>query len=144
MDVKKIIIHRSESNWGNVKVIDGWHKKRGWDGIGYHYVIENQFPFPINWIERKPNFENDGKIEVGRKFGTRGAHCRGHNHDSVGICIIGMRNFTGKQFASLKYLIKKIHKAYPDAEVLGHYELDSKKDGCPQMNMDNLRDQLEI
>ena len=40
-EIKKVIIHCSDSDFGTASVIDGWHKERGWDGIGYHYVITN-------------------------------------------------------------------------------------------------------
>ena len=143
MAIIKIIIHRSESNWGSAKVIDGWHKKNGWSGIGYHYVVGNSFPTSTSWTQRKPIFDNDGEIEVGRKFGTMGAHCKGHNSDSVGICLIGMRTFSTRQFHSVIHLVKKIRESYPDVEVFGHYELSDNKPNCPSINMDYLRELLK-
>ncbi|MBC8553399.1 MAG: N-acetylmuramoyl-L-alanine amidase [Candidatus Brocadiales bacterium] len=142
MDVKKIVIHRSESPYGNLSVIDKWHRERGFDKVGYHWIVNNCFPTAESWRDRKPVFDNDGAIEVGRAFGTRGAHVKGYNNESVGICLIGMRDFTSKQFASAVFLIGKILKAYPDAEILGHYELDSNKGDCPSINMDYFRSLL--
>ena len=40
-EIKKIIIHCSDSEFGDAALIDKWHKERGWTGIGYHYVILN-------------------------------------------------------------------------------------------------------
>jgi hypothetical protein len=34
--IKQIIIHCSDSEFGNVIQIDRWHRERGWKGIGYH------------------------------------------------------------------------------------------------------------
>lgn len=42
--IDKIIINCSDSDWGDAEVIDEWHRERGWDGIGYHYIICNGRP----------------------------------------------------------------------------------------------------
>jgi len=143
----EIIIHRSESNWGSAKAIDGWHRRPPFNFkmIGYQYVICNSFITSSNWRLKQPDFISDGKIEIGRKVGAEGAHCRGHNRDSVGICLVGMRTFTSKQYASLVHLVKRVQEAYPGAEVFGHYELDkrSEKKNCPSIDMDYLRDLIE-
>ena len=53
--------------------IRDWHVKgNGWDDIGYHFVIRL-----------------DGSIEYGRMVDKYGAHVKGHNYDSLGICYIG-------------------------------------------------------
>ena len=54
MTPDRITIHCSDSEWGNADVIDEWHKKRGWDGIGYHYVILNGYPTYNEVMDRKP------------------------------------------------------------------------------------------
>ena len=66
--------------------IDRWHRERGWLKIGYHYVIKR-----------------DGTVETGRELEEVGAHAKGHNAISVGICMVGglsednepETNFTG-------------------------------------------------
>ena len=71
-DIDKIIIHCSATQEGkeiSAATIDEWHKKRGWRGIGYHYVIGL-----------------DGMIEYGRPITETGAHVKGHNKGSIGIC----------------------------------------------------------
>ena len=74
-NVNEIIIHCSATPEGrNFKAsdIDHWHRQRGFKKIGYHYVIDL-----------------DGTIEVGRDEDEIGAHCVGHNRESLGICYIG-------------------------------------------------------
>ena len=73
--IKEIIIHCSDSPEGRndtANDIRSWHKKRGFNDIGYHYVILL-----------------DGTIEVGRAEDQIGAHCSNHNANSIGICYIG-------------------------------------------------------
>ena len=73
--INKIIIHcaatveGADFDWTD---IDKWHKKRGWSGIGYHYVITL-----------------DGKIQSGRPLKKIGAHAKGFNRNSIGVCYIG-------------------------------------------------------
>ena len=74
-EIDKIIVHCSATQEGkdiSAATIDAWHKKRGWSGIGYHYVVG------LN-----------GNIEYGRSVYSTGAHVKGHNTGSIGICYIG-------------------------------------------------------
>jgi N-acetyl-anhydromuramyl-L-alanine amidase AmpD len=114
--INKIIIHCSASPQGrgdNAETIHKWHRDRKFDGIGYHYVI----------LE-------DGEIEQGRPEYWKGAHCRGHNATSIGVCLIGEYEFTAQQYASLHYKIMTIQKRHPHATVYCHSELDPMKT-CP-------------
>ena len=113
------IIHCSDSPQGrgdNAETIHGWHKQNGWDGIGYHYVI----------LE-------DGTVEAGRPIYWSGAHARGHN-DKIGICLIGINQFTEDQFEALYKLLNDLEVE----EIKGHYEVDKAK-SCPNIDMDWLR-----
>lgn len=100
--------------------IDQWHKDRGWAGIGYHAVVRRS-----------------GQIEFGRHFDETGAHVKGQNFRSVGVCIVGgvdhngnpENNFTAEQFVSLRVLIEMLQKAYPLAMVVGHRDLSPDLDG---------------
>ena len=56
----------------SAKQIDAWHRKLGWNGIGYHYVVRR-----------------NGTIEKGRPESVAGAHCREHNKHSIGVCYEG-------------------------------------------------------
>ena len=74
-DIDKIIVHCSATQEGkeiNAAEINLWHLKRGWSGIGYHYVVLL-----------------DGTIEYGRSIYKQGAHVKGGNKGSIGICYIG-------------------------------------------------------
>ena len=94
---------------------------RGWDDIGYHLVIKR-----------------DGIIEVGRPLNVQGAHVRGHNAESIGICMVGgydknslpSPDFTAEQFDSVVYAVAFLERMYPDAEVVGHRDLTTLKE-CP-------------
>lgn len=103
-----------------------WHKAQGWKDIGYHYVIRR-----------------NGKIETGRAANVAGSHVKGHNHDSVGICLVGglnnktfapENNFTPAQWASLKTLVARLARQYPKAKVLGHRDFPGVQKACPCFN----------
>ena len=76
-NVNKIIIHHSASPKDTTKEqIYDWHVNgNGWSDIGYHFVITE-----------------DGTIHEGRHINTSGAHCRGHNANSIGVCVTGNTN----------------------------------------------------
>jgi len=128
-DIDKIIIHCSATREGddsvNVKVIDRWHKARGWRGCGYHYVVLI-----------------DGTIEVGRMIDEIGAHVKNMNKSSIGVCYIGGVEKDGKtpkdtrtenQKESLLLLLKTLKKMFPSATIHGHNEFSSK--ACPSFNV---------
>ncbi|WP_104696348.1 N-acetylmuramoyl-L-alanine amidase [Helicobacter salomonis] len=122
--VNKIIVHCSATKEGknfNAQDIDRWHKERGFKKIGYHYVVG---------IE--------GEVERGRMLSEIGAHVRGHNRDSVGICYIGGLDERGKpkdtrtpeQINALHNLLDYLTRMFPDATIYGHRDFDPQK-ACP-------------
>jgi len=125
--ITEIIVHCSATREGqdiDAATIDEWHKARGWSGIGYHYVIKL-----------------DGLIEYGRMLDTVGAHCKGHNSKSIGICYIGgveedgktpKDTRTEKQKDSLLLLLKTLKKSHPDATIHGHRDFANK--ACPSFD----------
>ena len=132
-EIKNIIVHCSATREGddsiNAEVIDRWHKKRGWKGIGYHFVVLI-----------------DGSIETGRMINKCGAHTKGMNCKSIGVCYIGgvesERNDKGKysakdtrtpeQIATLLELLRLLKKIYPDAKIHGHRDFAAK--ACPSFD----------
>ena len=117
--IHRIIWHCSATRAGwdiGAKAIDQWHKAKGWRGIGYHYVVRR-----------------DGTIEQGRPEHQIGAHVRGHNSDSIGICYVGglrgKDTRTDEQKAALYRLTSELLERYPGATVHGHNEFDRK--ACP-------------
>lgn len=117
MTISKIVVHQSDSPHGrgdNAETIHRWHMERGFDGIGYHYVITEA-----------------GRLEHGRPHYWQGAHTKRHNADSIGICVIGRNTFTSEQKMVLRMRLAKLMQQYPDAKVYGHCELDPSKPHCP-------------
>ena len=76
MDLTKAVIHHTDSHDVSAEEIDRWHKERGWDGIGYHFVIRK-----------------NGAVEKGRPLTSKGAHARDRNH-YIGIALTGKDEFT--------------------------------------------------
>ena len=119
--VRKLIVHCSdtpdECNL-DASYIHDMHLSFGWNGIGYHKVILR-----------------NGKIEEGRPEYWVGAHVKGLNNISLGICLIGRNNFTEKQFNSLEKVLKKWKKKYSEAEILGHSESTLTNKTCPNFDV---------
>lgn len=121
--ITEIIIHCSATAEGRsytIKDIEQWHLQRGFQMIGYHYVINL-----------------DGSISKGRPLSMAGAHCQGHNANSIGICYVGGLDRDGKpkdtrtaaQKASLRFLIQDLQTQYPGLTVHGHNDYAAKE--CP-------------
>jgi len=130
LETKYIVVHCSQTrpsqNIG-AKEIDRWHRERGWLKIGYAKVIKR-----------------DGTVEQGRDDDELQAHVKNYNHISTSVCVIGGAkeenwkegedNFTGDQFESLKKVLEEQVIKYPEARIVGHYELDERKT-CPNFNV---------
>ena len=126
-ELNKIIIHCSATPEGrDVKAdeIKQWHKDRGWSDIGYHFVIEL-----------------DGTIRDGRPVERSGAHAKGHNKDSIGICYVGGTDENGEakdtrteeQISNLLDLVLDLRQTYGELSVHGHNEFSSKE--CPSFDV---------
>lgn len=124
--INEIIVHCSATLEGrsfNAADIDRWHRQRGFSRIGYHYVVLL-----------------DGVIERGRPEEVVGAHCKGHNRRSIGVCYIGGldRNNqpkdtrTAAQRHALLQLMRELKRRFPAATVHGHCEFVAK--ACPCFN----------
>lgn len=128
--IDSIIIHCSATKEGvnfKAKDIDRMHKQRGFNQIGYHYVIDL-----------------DGTIEPGRPLNKYGAHCntkgfsgQSYNKHSIGICYIGGLDSNGKpadtrteaQKQALHNLVSEISQKYQIFEILGHRDTSPDSDG---------------
>ncbi len=129
--IDKIIIHCSASDFGSAALIDRWHRERGWRMIGYHYVILNGYR-----KKGRYNKDDDGLIEPGRPIEEIGAHCRGQNRTSIGICLIGNYLFSEKQlFHSLPALVRELMERFELGldDVYGHREFTRYKT-CPNFD----------
>ena len=125
--LNRIIVHYS---WTppdydiGVGEIRQWHTDPNRQGgpfkdIGYHFVIRR-----------------NGQVETGRPVEEQGAHARGENHDSIGICLVGGKysfNFGRVQLLSLESLIRILTVLYGNMEVMGHRDVANT--GCPGFNI---------
>lgn len=124
-----VIVHCSDSSFGNVAQITKWHLDRGFATIAYHYVILNGMLSPY-----KRNLYFDGHIETGRpldddadlEIDEKGAHAFGYNN-SVGICLIGLSGtFTPPQLRTLSLLVRKLREQFGEIKILQHSDVDPK------------------
>lgn len=126
--INEIIVHCSASPEGlNVTAADirRWHTAgNGWSDIGYHFVVRI-----------------DGTVEPGRPLAQPGAHCRGHNARSVGICYVGGLGADGRtpkdtrtpaQRAALLSLLRELKQQFPAAAIHGHRDFAAK--ACPSFD----------
>lgn len=122
-EIKEIHVHTTATKEGmdfNANDIDRWHKERGWNEIGYNYVIK------LN-----------GDIEIGRDINKIPASIKGRNKHAVAICYIGGLDKDGnpkdtrtiQQKASMSLLIERLRKRFPNAKLYGHCDLSNKN--CP-------------
>lgn len=115
-----IILHHTASASATVEGIHNDHLKRGWAGIGYHFLIQP-----------------DGTIDEARPIKYTGSHCAGNNTSSIGIALVGdfrKTKPTDAQIKSLKELIATLKKLVPSIKkVLNHNDL--YKTACPVANL---------
>ena len=141
-DWKWIVIHHSATPSGSMAFFDKEHKAKGWDGVGYHFVIGNG------------TNSGNGQVEVGGRWRSQkwGAHAKTadnrYNDYGIGICLVG--NFdvekpTAAQQQSLAKLVAFLEKNYriPGDRVIGHGE--TKATECPgrYMNIAQVRNQAQ-
>jgi len=137
-EITDIIVHCSftkprenQSPRIGVKVIRQWHtdpkpKGRGWRDIGYHYVIKR-----------------DGTLQLGRPIEQAGAHVRGHNLTSIGICLVGgmdkrtgkaVNDYTDEQWQTLTMVVGGLTNQFPGSQVSGHNDWTNAKT-CPNFDV---------
>lgn len=121
-----LIIHCSDSDQkahDNPGVINEWHIQRGFKGIGYHFFVDKS-----------------GRVHPGRDESTIGAHTKGHNAQSIGICLSGRHEFTQEQFTALGKLCLELTRKYglDKKDILGHCELDQTGKTCPNFDVHAL------
>jgi N-acetylmuramoyl-L-alanine amidase len=129
--INKIIIHHSASPLiTTVDDIREWHvHNNGWSDIGYHYIILG-----------------DGSIEDGRPITKIGAHCKGKNRYSIGVCVVG--NFenitpTPQQVASMVKKINDLCATYKLTweNVYGHCDFSTTL--CPGKSLYHVLSQFK-
>lgn len=120
-NIKLLVVHCSDTD-DRKKIsatdIHKMHLNFGWNGIGYHKIINRS-----------------GKIENGRPEYWIGAHVKGKNNISLGVCLIGRSNFTKKQYSSLEKVLKKWKSLYPNANIVGHRDTGNTNKTCPNFDV---------
>ena len=134
-EINKIIIHCSATREGEnyeVAEIRKWHLARGFSDIGYHFYIDLY-----------------GEIHKGRDISKIGAHCKGHNRNSIGICYCGGVEADGKtpkdtrydcQKESLIAVLRTLKAMYPNAVIHSHNDFANK--ACPSFDATNEYEHL--
>lgn len=125
--ITELIVHCSATPAGRdvtASDIRRWHKEeRGFADIGYHFVVRL-----------------DGRVECGRPLAVVGAHCRGHNSRSVGVCYVGGIGSDGcpadtrtrVQREALSGLLTALRRRFPGASIHGHRDFAPK--ACPSFD----------
>lgn len=110
-----IVVHNADARRCSIQDIHQWHLNNGWTGCGYQYLIRK-----------------DGSVYRGRPEWAQGAHCKGYNAKSIGICLEGKfmeEDPALEQLNSLGELISDIRSRYGNIPVYGHKELNNTD--CP-------------
>jgi len=121
--IDKLIVHCTATPAGRevtVQDVDGWHRARGFNGIGYHWLVRL-----------------DGFVEPGRDMELAGAHCIGQNGNSIGIAYVGGTDSAGRaadtrtpaQRAALRRLLAGLKRQFPAATIHSHRDFANK--ACP-------------
>tara|TARA_R110002012_G_scaffold154469_2_gene314814 strand:- start:199 stop:621 length:423 start_codon:yes stop_codon:yes gene_type:complete len=127
-NIDLIVVHCSATPEGkhfSTETIRNWHVNgNGWSDIGYHWVVEL-----------------DGKVRAGRPEQRVGAHVKGYNRSSIGICYVGGMSQDMKlpkdtrsqvQRESLEQLLLELKVRYPKAIIKGHNDFSNK--ACPSFD----------
>lgn len=121
--INLIVIHCSASRVDRNFTEDDlevYHRRRGFNGTGYHFYIRK-----------------NGDIKTTREIERIGAHAKGYNRNSVGICYEGGLDCHGRpadtrtewQIHSMHVLILTLLRDYPGCRICGHRDLSPDLNG---------------
>jgi len=128
-EIDLIVVHCAATN-PNMDIgaieIRKWHLAKNWSDIGYHNVIRR-----------------NGALEHGRDLTISGAHARGHNKRSIGVCLVGgvdtenepENNFTEAQMTTLRGYLDTLLEIFPNAKLMGHRDLPDVNKACPSFDV---------
>jgi len=122
--INHIVIHHSASPLSTtIADINEWHRSRGWSGVGYHFVCESS-----------------GEMKLSRSIGKVGAHVKGSNRNSIGICLVGdntqpEQRWREIQIETLKNWISVLTVIFPEAHVCGHRDMPNATTECPGLDV---------
>ena len=122
--IDMIVVHCSGSRCNHPYTVEQLRhdhvEVNGWFDIGYHYYITR-----------------DGKVHECRPVERMGAHARGANANSIGICYEGGLDKNGKakdtrtdaQKKSMRELVQDICHRHDIIDILGHRDTSPDKNG---------------
>lgn len=130
MNLKYIIIHCSATRCNRAyspEQLEADHRARGFRSAGYHYYIRR-----------------DGAVVRMRKETEVGAHAKGYNSVSLGICYEGGLNEAGlpydtrteAQKETLNRLLRELVIKYPGVSICGHRDCSLDLDGDGKVSSD--------
>lgn len=120
--IRYIVVHatggREHQTIADLNVV---FKQKGWKNPGYHFVIRR-----------------DGSIAQLLDVSQVSNGVKGYNHCSINVAYIGgvdarlntIDNRTDAQKKTMRQLLNKLKRDFPDADIVGHRDLDKGKD-CP-------------
>lgn len=127
--IDEIVLHCSATREGqdiSVETIRSWHVDgNGWSDIGYHAVIML-----------------DGTVELGRPLRRSGAHVKGHNSTTIGVCYIGGVEADGKtakdtmtpaQEQAFRNYVTTMRSVLGPLTISGHNQYSTK--ACPSFDV---------
>jgi N-acetyl-anhydromuramyl-L-alanine amidase AmpD len=138
-----LVIHHSATKDGDVARFDASQRRdRGWEGIGYHFVVGNGHPMAVGGIEATWRW---WRQYHGAHAGS-GAQQHPYNLDGLGICIVGdyehdhLDPQVEAQTAKLcALLIRHIPSLGGVDAIIGHHDVPGKQTLCPGRNVDIAR-----
>ncbi len=131
--IERIVVHCTAGSPGaKAREIVNWQMRprekggRGWRRPGYHFIVEA-----------------DGRVVKTWPIDDVSNGVAGHNKGAIHVCYTGgvdmskptlppMDTRTAAQKQSLITLLRKLHRLFPNAEILGHRDLAPK--ACPSFN----------
>ena len=125
VNIDTIVIHHSASPLNTtVNNIERWHRARGFSDIGYHFLIDSA-----------------GIIHKGRPVNQVGAHCKGHNINSIGICGIGNntilgQHWTSEQVVCIQEFVSWLCDIFEIYTIEGHRDMPGASTECPGVGIE--------
>lgn len=124
--IRHIILHSSGHALDTARTIARRQRGCGLPEIGFHFVID------LN-----------GDVERGRAIEKAGAHCRGYNQDSIGICLAGAGRATAPQLIAVARLLGRLARRFPDAHIHKVRDLDPSSNDALRLSTSPTTTQQE-
>ena len=129
-DIRYIVVHCSATRASqsySPEALERDHRARGFRSAGYHFYVRRS-----------------GAIIPLRPLEQIGAHARGYNRLSYGVCYEGGLDDTGRpadtrtaeQRTALRQLLEHLHALTPQATILGHRDLSPDRNGDGRITPD--------